>query len=122
MHQLFLESSEQGGILLELELCTQDLTASANLLHQDWMEHWPRFPTASFRRFLFGQLAKTYNQTEDLRQFSRKTYLLWQLLPAPLQKEQPFWALSYADEPLSWGDEAQTRKIYEEIFRKEGNC
>lgn len=29
---------------------------------------------------------------------------------------EPFHTLSYDDNPLSWGDEEQTRKIYEDFF------
>lgn len=31
-------------------------------------------------------------------------------------KGEPFHTLSYADDPLSWNDEKQTRKLYEELF------
>ena len=40
-------------------------------------------------------------------------YGLWESLPGNIQDIEPFWTLSYADEPLSWGDEEQTRDIYE---------
>lgn len=41
-----------------------------------------------------------------------------------LDEEQPFWTLSYADDPLSWGDEEQSKALYEEAFdfyRKQHN-
>lgn len=119
LDRLFLASPEADGILLELEICAGDPKASASLLNGYWAERWPRFPTASFRRFLFGKLAQAYGQAEDLSAFGRRAYRLWQLLPAPLRREQPFWTLCYADDPLSWGDEAQTRGIYESLFREE---
>lgn len=43
-------------------------------------------------------------------------YLEWESLPGSIQNIEPFWALSYADDPLSWGDEEQTRKIYEHML------
>lgn len=52
----------------------------------------------------------------DIKQFANKMYSLWKNLPDKLQDEQPFFQLSYADDPLSWGDEKQTRSIYEKMF------
>lgn len=43
-------------------------------------------------------------------------YLLWESLPGCVQDEEPFSILTYADEPLSWGDEQQSREIYEKVF------
>ena len=40
-------------------------------------------------------------------------YSLWESLPGNIQNIEPFFTLSYADDPLSWGDEEQTRNIYE---------
>ena len=33
-----------------------------------------------------------------------------------LQKQQPFWSLSYADDPMSWGDETQSRELYRDML------
>ena len=52
-----------------------------------------------------------------IAEFGKICYQLWKLLPEFLVQEQPFWTLSYADDPLSWGDEKQSRIIYEEAFR-----
>ena len=86
----FLECPERGGILLELKICAEDLKASASLLNGYWAERWPRFPVASFCRLLFARLAQAYAQAKDLGAFGRKSYLLWRLLSASLQREQPF--------------------------------
>ena len=43
-------------------------------------------------------------------------YSLWESLPGNLQNMEPFWSLCYADEPLTWGDEAQTRSLYETML------
>lgn len=90
LHRLFLECPELGGILLELEICAGDLKASASLLNGYWAGRWSWFSTASFCRLLFARLAQVYGQAEDLGAFGRKSYLLWRLLSASLQREQPF--------------------------------
>ncbi len=61
-------------------------------------------------------LKKYYECCTSIEQFSEKMYLLWESLPGRLQNEQPFFTLSYADDPLSWGDEKQTRSIYENML------
>lgn len=33
-----------------------------------------------------------------------------------LEQKEPFFTLSYVDEPLSWGDEEQIRNICEHMF------
>ena len=43
-------------------------------------------------------------------------YNLWEDLPGQIQDIELFWALCYADDPLSWGDEEQTRSIYENMM------
>ena len=38
---------------------------------------------------------------------------LWESLPENIQNIELFQALCYADDSLSWGDEDQTKNIYE---------
>ena len=40
LHRLFLECPERGGILLELEICAEDLKAFASLLNGYWAGRW----------------------------------------------------------------------------------
>lgn len=39
------------------------------------------------------------------------------LLPQETGQKEPFKALCYADDCLSWGDEKQTRELYEKAFQ-----
>ena len=52
----------------------------------------------------------------DIHSFAKKAYNIWQLLPSDIASVEPFHILSYADDPLSWGDERQCRELYEEAF------
>ena len=52
----------------------------------------------------------------DFDRFGSAMYSLWEGLPGNLQSIKPFWTLSYADDPLSWGDVEQSREIYEEML------
>lgn len=53
----------------------------------------------------------------EIHSFAEKAYVAWNMLPKSIDQTEPFWTLSYADDPLSWGDEKQTREIYEKMFR-----
>lgn len=68
-----------------------------------------------FGRRLFVLLRPIY-ASMDIYKFVKAMYSLWKDLPENLQMVKPFWILSYADDPLSWGDEKQCREIYEEMF------
>lgn len=52
----------------------------------------------------------------DIHRFGDRMYCLWESLPPWIQDIEPFAALSYADDPLSWKDTKQTRKIYEKTI------
>ncbi|MBQ7774455.1 MAG: hypothetical protein IJ379_00905 [Lachnospiraceae bacterium] len=68
-----------------------------------------------FGRELFRLLKPVYEKM-DIHEFGDAMYLLWEGLAGNLQNKEPFWTLSYADDPLSWGDVEQTRKQYEEML------
>lgn len=69
-----------------------------------------------FGKFLMGKLKEVYVNYSDIKCFASRMYRLWESLPGNIQDIEPFWILSYADEPLSWGDEEQARDIYEHMF------
>lgn len=69
-----------------------------------------------FGKILMSKLKEVYKNYSDIREFAGRMYNLWEALPGNLQDIEPFWALSYADDPLSWGDEGQTRNIYESML------
>lgn len=66
-----------------------------------------------FGRILMSKLEAVYENCSDIKYFAGRMYNLWESLPGNIQNKEPFWTLCYADDPLSWGDEEQTRSIYE---------
>lgn len=66
-----------------------------------------------FGRILMSKLKVAYQNCSDIKYFANRMYSLWESLPGNIQNIEPFFTLSYADDPLSWGDEEQTRNIYE---------
>ncbi len=68
-----------------------------------------------FGKALMDSLKPFYKNTE-LILFAEKGWYLWNSLPDVLWQTEPFWKLSYADEPLCYGDEAHTRELYEAML------
>lgn len=109
LDELFLENSEDE-LLLELEFLSGKMKESALYLRNYLAMH--EFNTDAFGTALMRELQNQYEALE-LMEFSKYTYSLWSKLPEAIQHTQPFWTLCYADEPLSWGDEKQSRELYE---------
>lgn len=70
-----------------------------------------------FGRILMSKLKVVYKNCPDIKYFASQMYRLWESLPGNIQNIEPFWTLCYADDPLAWGDEKQTRDIYEHMLR-----
>ena len=69
-----------------------------------------------FGRILMSKLNAVYINCSDIKRFASQMYSLWESLPGNIQNIEPFWTLRYADEPLCWGDEEQTRYIFERML------
>ena len=69
-----------------------------------------------FGRILMSKLKVAYENCSDIKHFAGRMYSIWENLPGNIQNTEPFWTLCYADDPLSWGDEEQTRDIYEHML------
>lgn len=65
---------------------------------------------------LISKLNTAYVNCSDIQWFARRTYSLWENLPCGIRNIEPFHALCYAGDSLSWGDEEQARNIYEHIL------
>ncbi len=113
LHAHFLARPD-NPLLLALE-CETDPWDAAFCL-QKYFTCRP-LDTHRFGRALMTALRPIYCAAPDLGDFTDRLYILWTCLPAPLDREPPFWALSYIGEPLSWGDEAQARQLCETMLR-----
>ncbi len=69
-----------------------------------------------FGRLLMRKCKMAYLNCSDIKCFASQMYRVWESLPGNIRDIEPFWTLCYADEPLSWGDEKQTRDIYEYVL------
>lgn len=120
-HNLYLDSmfSETPGdeVLLELEECSDNYKNTFIRLKRYFEYEINTFDSDKFGKIFFKGLETVYNSgVYDIAEFGSRCYKLWSLLPAFLDYEQPFYVLCYADDPLSWGDEEQTRTLYRDAF------
>ncbi len=126
LYEEIITEHEYEKRLDELFLCTPE---NDDLLYLEWESDMKKailylrthidYNTLDLERFgriLMRKLKEIYINCSDIRQFAGQMYRLWKSLPGNMQHIEPFWILCYADDPLSWGDEAQTRSIYESML------
>lgn len=112
LNDLFLQNPTDED-LLELEFLNRN--RKETIVYIRTHLNYNSMDCDKFGRVLFGLLKPIY-ASMDIRRFGDAMYSLWEELPGNLQDIQPFLALCYADDPLSWGDEKQSREIYEEML------
>lgn len=112
LDELFLDNLENED-LLYLEWETDIKKAIAYIrthIDYDVLDY------EQFGRILMNRLKVYYKNCSDIMSFANRMYSLWESLPGNIQDKEPFFSLCYADDPLSWSDEEQTRNIYEYIM------
>ena len=112
LNELFLQNPTDED-LLELEFLNRNRTETIAYIRTPLNYNSMDFDR--FGRVLF-RLLKPIDASMDIQRFGNAMYSLWENLPGNLQDMQPFLTLCYADAPLSWGDEKQSREIYEEML------
>lgn len=112
LNELFLQNPTDED-LLELEFLS--INKKETIIYIRTHINYYSMDYDSFGRVLFSLLKPIY-RSMDIQRFGDIMYSLWESLPGDLQDKQPFWTLCYADDPLSWGDEKQSREIYEEML------
>ena len=112
LDELFLNNPENDD-LLYLEWETDIKKA---IIYVRTHIDYKNFNLERFGRILMSKLKMIYVNCSDIKYFANRMYSLWKSLPGNIQNIEPFWILCYADDPLSWGDEKQTRDIYEHML------
>ena len=116
LNEYFL-NNEQSSILLELEECSSNLLNTRGRFMRYWNYECSDFNPDAFGKRLFKSLEKVYKSNKfKIDEFAKKCNKLWFDFPSNLSQVEPFWTLIYADECLTWDDEAQTRELYERAF------
>ncbi len=117
LDEQFLSDSE-NGLYLELEGYATNLLDSMGRFKRYWDYECSEFNRDLFGKQLFEGLKFSYDRNcYELSVFGNRCCKLWHMLPDSIKQIEPFHSLIYADEPLSWGDEMQTRELYEKAFQ-----
>ena len=116
LDNMFMNSPE-NELLLELEGLVSSYKESFFRIKRYFDYENASFDKNLFGKYLFEGLEKVYVSNKiSIKEFSKRAYEIWNILPRDIVEEEPFFTLSYADDPLSWGDEKQTRDLYEKAF------
>lgn len=116
LDKAFLAASD-NDVLLELEECSENAKSSFARIKQYFEYESSNFDTAVFGKALFSGLEAAYKETAcSISEFGNRCYKIWTMLPDGIQRQEPFHTLLYADDCLSYGDEQQTKKLYERAF------
>lgn len=113
-NKLFLKTPN-SDFLSELAWCFSDMKKVKTLVF-DYCEK-NELDYDVFGSILMEKLSLAYFQENvDIHTFNSKLLEIWGGLPKKLMQIEPFWTMSYAGEPLLWGDIKQTRKLYNNMF------
>ncbi|NLB62301.1 MAG: hypothetical protein GX802_07820 [Clostridiales bacterium] len=110
LNDIFLQYTD-NDLLLELQWCSTNTEKTIDTILDCSRETEIDYDV--FGRSLIDELEAVYKEM-DINSFATKAYSVWNLLSKSIE---PFWTLCYADDPLSWGDEKQTRELYEKMFK-----
>lgn len=107
----------QNEVYLDLETHSSDLLSSMGRFTRYWEYECEDFHSDLFGKQLFSGLKAIYDTNAiEISDFGNRCEKLWCVLPDSIRETEPFDTLGYAKEPLSWGDAAQTRQLYENAF------
>ena len=119
LNALFLEDSK-NELLLELELVSNDLSDTLTIINDAFYKRKALLNSDVFGSVLFEKIKRLYEKnTLKIEDFGCKANFIWNLIPGEICRTEPFWTLCYADDCLSYGDEAQARRLYERAFSYE---
>lgn len=110
LHKLFLADLTGNDDLLELEGLCGNKRESAIYIGRHI--NYSSLDCDKFGKMLMRLLYPIY-RSMDIEKFGYHMNSLWASLPGYLQNKEPFFVLNYADDPLSYGNEIQSRALYE---------
>jgi len=109
------EESPSHDLLLSLQWLSFDAKEIKKMI-DDYFKKY-EIDHRIFGSFLMKKLRAIYRQNNiELQTFNSKVVSIWGKLPENLMQTEPFWTMSYAGEPLLWGDIKQTQELYERML------
>ena len=115
LNELFMQEPN-NSLLLELEQISSSVLETRARFFR-YFNHEHALDTAFFGKNLFSTLERIYRlELLPIADFAVKCNLLSHYLPQELYFVDPFYILSYVDDPLGWNDEKQVRELFEKAF------
>ncbi len=116
LDELFLSTPEKDDLFDDLLYLESETDIKKAIIYVRTHIDYNNLDLDLFGKILMSKLKEVYDNYSDIGEFAGRMFNLWESLPGNLQTIEPFWTLSYADDPLSWGDQEQTRNIYERML------
>ena len=116
LDELFLSTPENDNLFDDLLYLEYETDIKKAIIYVRTHIEYNNLNINLFGRVLMSKLKTVYENCPDIKYLAGWMYSLWESLPGNIQDIEPFWTLSYADDPLSWGDEEQTRNIYQNML------
>lgn len=115
LDEAFLAREED--LLLELETYSHDMNKTISTLKNYCKAKRSEWNEDVFGSMLMHFIQKSYTQEDtELSKIAIEVYNVWKRLPGTIVQKEPFIAMSCIDEPLTYGDEEQTRELFEYLF------
>ncbi len=121
LDEMFLNTPENDDLFNDLLSLEYETDIKKAIVYVRTHTAYNNLDIDLFGKILMSKLNEVYKNYSDIREFAYRMYWLWEALPGNLQNIEPFWTLRYADDPLSWGDDEQTRNIYESMLSYYGD-
>ena len=116
LDELFLSTPENVDLFDALLYLESETDIKKAIIYVKTHIDYNNMDIDSFGKIFMSKLKEVYENHLDIREFASRMFHLWEGLPGNPQNIEPFWTLSYADDPLSWRDEKQTRYIYDRML------
>jgi len=118
LDNVFLEDTEnQNELLIELEYATNSKDKTIQILDEFFYDKQSCLDYDLYGKMLTGYIKKIYmNNKCDVEDLSHKLYDMWKSLPYDIDTQEPFHMMSYIDDPISYGDRAQTIDLLERFI------
>ena len=116
LDELFLSTPENDDLFNDLLYLEWETDIKKAIIYVRTHIDYNNLDIDLFGKVLMRKLKEIYENHLDIREFASRMFHLWEGLPGNPQNIEPFWTLSYADDPLSWRDEKQTRYIYDRML------
>lgn len=120
LDNIFLNEVD-NEFLVELEFSSNDINSTIHIIKNLIDPNISRLDFDFIGKLLFKAFEVKYHQDSCiLEDLAHQAYSIWNILPHNIANKEPFYTLCYIDDPISYGDEKQTRELFHKLFNYHG--